>query len=225
MIALVNIHEHIKYMEGNIEQQINDVIDDAIEYIKINNADDLLLLISKELGCEKIKTTYTCHTTLSSVFQIIFNEHEEGEEENKLCTQLCNGIKATNKCIITKTNNNNIIENINRNDIFEIFKIKFVKKGISLTTDGIATEFIYNRYPYEKYESIKPEQFAMNFNIEKQQYLIAFCFGGNTINKNGSKIFQKNIYGDILIVLVQYDDMINDKYYIDFDINKYEKCI
>jgi hypothetical protein len=230
----INSVETIEIAKKKIEYQIENILYEHIIFEKIpedNSNDGLLEIISKHLDICQVVMTYNCYSTYDYLYQTIFIEgNNDSKNINYLGTQLSNGIIAIDTVIIIKNkiidNNTCKLASLTENDVKEIIISKFIKKGISVSTDGDTTTFEYMQSPLEKYSYDKCKE-----NHRYSEMKIYNCILGlyyeidsrDKLNETAMLICDKKVNGNILFTLSIEDWQCNGIFNLDLEENYFEK--
>jgi len=219
------IRKHNKYINmRDMDNDLDDVIANNIEIVKIKDMNDLLDNIAK------ISNSYYNECRFykdKDISYDIFYVEDKTKIENEICHQIF-GFNIVSDVLIVKTDNNKF-KDMTKYEIKDIFETIMIKKGVLIKSNGDIDEFTYMDNPFER---IKDEdmEYDMNYTtIELGNKIICVHLKESSeVNSEASMLLEKEVRGDIIITLVFLLDKCNK--YIDISIdkefyNKLKQCL
>lgn len=230
----VNCIENIDNVKKKIDYQIDNLIYDYITFEQLNGEnknENLLEILSKHLDISQVLMSYNCYYTNDYLYQTIFVEgNDKSQNINYLGTQLANGIINLDTVILIK---NKIIDNdkcelvsITDYDIKEIMLNKIVKKGVIISYEDDINEIEFMQSPLEKYSYDLCKERYRCYEIKIYNIILGIYYDiteKEKINKIGSIMLNKLIYGTIMVSMSIEDSQINSLYYLNLDKDYFMK--
>ena len=242
-------YKETDYYKNNFDiEKLADKLEDYIEFKKIELlTDDLMETIGKTLY-EGIEGThkYAIHTgivlnehnIMYQICHIYFTNDVYEEIKNKKLKMEYNGIctyltdmKAPvfGNAVIFKIGtslNGSKLLSMFESEICDIYRKKFIHKGIKITTNGdiSETEYIFNPVDWINSTDIKTYKFVECEILNKIIMLFYDCNNmdnADKLNTYGTSIYGKPLYGDLVIGLRDKEEEMPLHYDISNSVSRY----
>jgi hypothetical protein len=196
----------------------NKFLEDIKDYVTvINNISNIYDELNNhlEMTSDTIGNTYDLYSNEYTLYQLCYKSTKN--KQNNLSTYLSyNNTCFFDTCIlllnnINFTNYKTTIYNSTLNDIYELFIHKLLHYGIHIK-NNIYEQIIFDNKLNIQNTSINIDKLLIEINIYKFKFLVYTTtnISDNIENKIGTKLCNKKIYQDIVIISLYADDIYDD---------------
>jgi hypothetical protein len=219
------------------DDNLESLLEDYIEFKKVNNVEEMMLCITKVLGdtSNLYATTSNCFINKDYVYQITHLVDNNKPTNNYIATSLLQEEHNVYKsCVLMKSkrvDDNYINESITMNDIIDIYRKVYKHIGLLIKPNKEITEINYYNNPLDGqtpdkvknskyYEFLIAEDKVIQMFIEIDPII-------NQLNEIATIFYQKPIYGEVLIGFRNRGSNLysSTEQYIDLDKDLFNKLL